>query len=257
MVCAVVVMALALCPRVAFATGTVHYVGQAEGFIFAPHEDENVTDLFPLLKNVMPGDSLVQDIEVHNKDVHGTPVRIYLRALGADAESEEFLSQLMLTVDQVNGERHFEAAAHETAGLTDWVLLGTVPAEDNEELELTLTVPLSLDDSFQDAVGHLEWQFKVEEAAIDGGSGMSGGSGGTGGSDGSGARQQGGGGATDGGSSGDAAGGAVAQAGGTVGGATSRTSSPKTGDSSASGGLVLGAAVACVAGALVLRRRSA
>lgn len=40
---------------------------------------------------------------------------------------------------------------------------GTVPYNDNEVLELTLDVPITLGNEFQDAVGHLEWEFKVEE----------------------------------------------------------------------------------------------
>lgn len=163
---AVLILTLGLLPQEALATGTVHYKGQAEGFVFGPSEDETVTDLFPLLKDVMPGNSIKQDIEVHNHDANKKDVRIYLRALGADAASEAFLSQLRLIVEQVSGDRrdrHFEAAAHETAGLTDWVLLGTVPYNDNEVLELTLDVPITLGNEFQDAVGHLEWEFKVEE----------------------------------------------------------------------------------------------
>lgn len=163
---AALILTLGLLPQEALATGTVHYKGQAEGFVFGPSEDEAVTDLFPLLKDVMPGNSIKQDIEVHNHDANKKDVRIYLRALGADAANEAFLSQLRLTVEQVSGDRrdrHFEAAAHETAGLIDWVLLGTVPYNDNEVLELTLDVPITLGNEFQDAVGHLEWEFKVEE----------------------------------------------------------------------------------------------
>ena len=163
---AALILTLGLLPQEALATGTVHYKGQAEGFVFGPSEDETVTDLFPLLKDIMPGNSIKQDIEVHNHDANKKDVRIYLRSLGADAASEAFLSQLRLTVEQVSGDRrdrHFEAAAHETAGLTDWVLLGTVPYNDNEVLELTLDVPITLGNEFQDAVGHLEWEFKVEE----------------------------------------------------------------------------------------------
>ena len=61
----------------------------------------------------------------------------------------------------------FDAAANETDGLSEWVLLGTLYSGGEVNLEVTLDVPIELGNEFQDAAGYLEWEFKVEELPVD------------------------------------------------------------------------------------------
>ena len=72
----------------------------------------------------MPGDRLTQTLRLRNDSDHR--VRLYLRSLGSESGSEEFLSQMTLTV-QAPTSTLFDAPAHETAQLTDWTELGTSP----------------------------------------------------------------------------------------------------------------------------------
>ena len=60
----------------------------------------------------------------------------------------------------------FDATANETAQLTDWVCLGTLYSGGEVNLDVTLSVPTSLSNEFQDQVGFLDWEFKVEEFMI-------------------------------------------------------------------------------------------
>ena len=60
----------------------------------------------------------------------------------------------------------FYAAASETAQLTDWVCLGTLYSGGEVNLDVILTVPVELDNEFQNRVGWLDWEFKVEEYMI-------------------------------------------------------------------------------------------
>ena len=110
----------------------------------------------------MPGDSLTETVEVKHNGAEKVPVKLYLRATGAESGSEEFLSQLSLSVRQGDGAL-FEATADQTGGLADWVLLGTFAYGESDTLELTLTVPIEMGNAYQDAAGLLDWQFKVEE----------------------------------------------------------------------------------------------
>ena len=73
-----------------------------------------------------------------------------------------------LTVEQNDDDILFSAPANETADLTDWVCLGTYASGAEVELSLTLDVPVEMDNTFQNAVGSLSWEFKVEEIPTEG-----------------------------------------------------------------------------------------
>lgn len=146
---------------------SVIYDGSAQKFVFAPGSNESLTDLFTGFKGVMPGDSLTQKITVKNDEANKVKVQLYLRSLGASAGSEEFLSQMNLTVTQDGNSELFAASADKTGGLADWVCLGTFYSGADIDLNVALNVPIGMDDTFQDAVGKLEWQFKAEEMPVE------------------------------------------------------------------------------------------
>ena len=172
--CVVLLAALAFCLALALPVsaeeGKVTYSGNSGKFIFAPGGEHSLTDLFPNFKEVMPGDTLTQPITVQNDANKKVKVKVYIRALGAWEDSVEFLSQLNLKVQksQENEMAYmFDAAADQTAQMTDWVYLGTLYSGGQVNLDVTLTVPTSLDNRFQDYIGRLDWEFKIEELPID------------------------------------------------------------------------------------------
>ncbi len=163
-----VVIALSLIMTVS-AQSTVTYSGNSGDFIFAPGSEHSPTDLFENFKNVLPGDSITQQITVKNNANNKIKVKIYMRSLGAHEESNDFLSQLSLKVKKSSDNDMaymFDAAANETAGLTNWVELGTLYSGGVVNLDVILDVPTSLSNEYSDKIGYLDWEFKVEELPL-------------------------------------------------------------------------------------------
>ena len=152
------------------ADGKVTYSGNAGSFVFEPGSAHSLTDLFPNFKGVMPGDELTQQITVKNEADNNVKVKIYVRSLGAHEDSKAFLSQLGLKV-KTSSENEmaymFDAVASETAQLTDWVCLGTLYSGGEVNLDVTLNVPVSMGNKFQDQIGYLDWEFKIEEYPVE------------------------------------------------------------------------------------------
>ena len=149
------------------AEANVTYSGNAGKFIFSPGSEDSLTDLFPNFKDVMPGDTITQKITVNNDADNKVKVRIYLRSLGAaDEKSAEFLQQMHLTVQKAEDTPMFDAAADLTDGLTEWVCLGTLYSGGKVDLNVSLEVPVEMDDRFQKNYGEIIWEFAVEELPI-------------------------------------------------------------------------------------------
>ena len=61
----------------------------------------------------------------------------------------------------------FDAAANETAGLTDWVYLGTIYSGGEVNVDVILNVPVELSSEYQDQIGYIDWEFKIEELPVE------------------------------------------------------------------------------------------
>ena len=175
----VMVLSMAVPALAADGTSRVTY---KDGFEFTVDDDDGTqmtdTDLFSSFKDVMPGDTLEQEITIINSCTSCDYVKVYLQAIPHDAENKpvaealkevnleemtRFLNQMTLIVEN-NGEEIFRGPAGELDGLKNPVLLGTFDHGDAATLKVELSVDRKLTSKeFADRIGEIDWQFSVEK----------------------------------------------------------------------------------------------
>jgi len=165
-----------------------------DSYIFTPGSEYHVSDLFgDAFKNVMPGDTLTQEITIQGNFSLFTEdsLKVWLEAIAHDPETnphqysefyegldgkddteidlegrdedyvsmDDFLSQLNLKVTNTKNKKVlYDGPAN---GVFKKTLLGTFRKSGKIVLQVELEVPIELDNKYANRVGEVDWVFTV------------------------------------------------------------------------------------------------
>ena len=147
----------------------------------APNKQFYVTadnDLFDSFKNVMPGDTLTENITVRNELNNGQMIYIYLQAVPHNpavgphvdevranedyASMMDFLKQITLTVT-IDGKPVSQDTADKPAGLAERQLISIFYGPGQHIVQATINVPITMGNEYADRMGEVDWVFTAEE----------------------------------------------------------------------------------------------
>ena len=184
--CLLVALVVVLGTAASAFAGTVTYINHDKVFEFEPGSVYSATDLFSDdFKGVMPGDTIRDTVTVENSAEGNVKVEIFMRALGAtdlqepedgiaevtQSASADFLKEMNLQVVHRDGRVLFDATADTATGTLEdnegWVSVLALDAGRAATMDITLTVPADMGNEFQNRIGALDWQFKVNEYPIE------------------------------------------------------------------------------------------
>lgn len=174
----IVVLVLSIPLSVYAADSAVNYTGH-NIFDMDPGSTYTLTDLFDNFKGIMPGDERVETLTIRNSAGCCDYIKVYLRVVLHDEEENplspkvadhpetiasmtDFLNQLDMVV-KVGGTVIFSGKAGELNGLQNNVYIGAIPRFKSKKLNVTLSVPMELDNRYANRAGEVDWLFTVEE----------------------------------------------------------------------------------------------
>lgn len=122
-------------------------------------------DLFSDMKNLMPGDQETQKVKVQVKNLQSTTnyVKISVKATDTANTDPSLLAANGVSLAVKTGETDI------TGSLATGVVLGTFYSAGDSTMDVTLNLPLSLGNEYQDAQSTLHWVFTAEVVNKSGG----------------------------------------------------------------------------------------
>ncbi len=151
---AVMIGILLTCTTVRAADGDTFFEGYAKNFVDIPHS----YSLFGNFRNLYPGVSVAQSIDVHNAD--SKKVRVYLRARATKSEYIHLLQNISLSV--VDDKGNVISASENPA---QNMLVCELSGGESRNLKIRLNVSRQNDMDMISTSGKLDFIFSAEEFA--------------------------------------------------------------------------------------------
>lgn len=142
----------------------VTFDGDSEDFIFL----DGSQDLFDNFKNIMPGETRVQKIKLHNDDHR--EMKFYLSVDVLDSLDVDTSGYSVYTISiENNGEEFYngtldDLAALSAGSMSEDTMLAELSKGESTEITMTLYVDGdSMDNTYQNKEGMVQFNFSVEE----------------------------------------------------------------------------------------------
>lgn len=156
-----------LCLIVSCAGLTLAYTTNGEPTILYDGNEKSLTvlntegsDLFVNMKDLMPGDSRVQEVSLQAKNLKDT-TSIWLKA-DCDAETAQALEQLTISV-YIDDKLISSGPVGESTNLYSGVELYEFSDDKTVQMSIELNVPVQVGNELVDAQKHLHWTFTIQD----------------------------------------------------------------------------------------------
>lgn len=163
----ILLIVFSVCLIVSCAGFTLAYTADGEPTVLYDGRERSLTvlntegsDLFTNMKDLMPGDSRVQEVSLQAKNLTGT-VSIWLKA-DCDAETAQALEELTLSV-YADGKLISSGPAGSSENLSSGVELYSFTSDKTVPLRIELDVPVQVGNELAGAQEHLQWTFTVQD----------------------------------------------------------------------------------------------
>ena len=162
-VAAIFCIAAFAAPAHAFAdTPTIAYDGNARQLtVSGATGTSGESDLFPVFKDLMPGDVREQKIEVRATGVK-SQVRVFVRAV-VDSETAHLLSPITLTATLGDTSAGWLQTGTPSSVFASPTQVATFTSDGSTVLNLQLSVPTSVGNELADANKTIRWEITAED----------------------------------------------------------------------------------------------
>ncbi len=141
------------------ADSAVDYNGRyaSSVFGFVPTD----TDLFRNFKGLMPGDTVTQNVTIKNRS--GDDIRVYLFGKPESESVDHLLDVVKITVKDGGTTIVSDSARASWPSNNTYYNLGMLDPGETKTLVVTIELPITMGNEYQNAVGKVEWGFQVNQ----------------------------------------------------------------------------------------------
>lgn len=120
------------------------------------------TQLFDI-NDVMPGDLLLKTFSIGNSKQGSNPVRLYFRPKKHDETDGTLFTRCQIKVSTVDGKVLYDNEKSGKSIEQEWIFIGEYEPGEYVKLELSVAVPIELENEYMNQEGKIVFDFMAED----------------------------------------------------------------------------------------------